>query len=298
MDVDLIGWEACRVFHQVALQGSFSRAAAELHLTQSAVSQSVRHLEDRLQTRLLHRQPRQVALTEEGKILYDHVDQARLQLQTALRKIQEVQNLEAGQLRLGAGDTICRYFLLPRLQEYAKKYPQIRLHLINRTSMQLLELLKNGAIDMAVTTLPLEEKGLPFIPFLPLQDIFVASSRFSRLKGRKITLAELSRQPLLLLEKTSSTRRILDRHLAEKGIELNPEMELESVDLIVQLARQGMGVGHVLKEAAEEYLEKEELFSLQIREKLPLRSLGVVTSGHLPLPLAAQRMGELLQSRQ
>jgi len=289
-----VNYELYRVFQQVARLKSFSKAALRLNLTQSAVSQSIKNLENQLGVQLFFRRTRQVTITGEGKLLLAHVDQALNYLRTGEQKLEEIKNLKAGEIHLGASDTVSRYFLLPYLKRFLGRYPGIKLRLFNRTSLQLLDMLKEGAIDCAIVSLPVAEDGLRVQPFLEVRDIWVVSPRYRELRGRKVGWHEISEYPLLLLEKRSSTRKVLDHFLAQQGISLSPGIELESVDLLVQFAAQGLGIAHVVKESAREALRRKELFELHISGDLPRRELGIVYLRQVPLSLAASRLVELL----
>ncbi len=291
MDISL---ELYKVFYHVAQTQSFSQAAARLFVTQSAVSQAIKNLESQLQAPLFFRKTRQVTLTPEGKLLLAHVEQALNYVRIAESKIQEMRNLQAGEIHVGVSDTICKYFLLPVLAAFNRRYSQVKIRVVNRTSFQILEILRKGGIDLGIVTLPVES-GLSVTPFLPVEDIFVAGDRFTQLRNRRSPLAELQKYPLLLLERGSGTRSNLEAQLQAMGLALKAEIELESVDLLVEFARAGLGIAHVLRESVHHELRQNRLFEVKIREKLPLRELGIVTLPQVPVSQAARKLIELLQ---
>ncbi|OPZ89825.1 MAG: DNA-binding transcriptional regulator CynR [Firmicutes bacterium ADurb.Bin419] len=116
-----------------------------------------------------------------------------------------------------------------------------------------------------------------------MEDIFVASNRFIELKGKEVSLKELSEYPLLMLDRNSSTRRNIDFFAQKKGINLIPEIELESIDLLLEFAKIGLGIAHVLKESASSFIDKNELFKVELKEKLALRKLGIITMKNVPV---------------
>jgi len=291
-----INFELYKIFYHVAKTNSFSKAGKKLFISQSAVSQSIKSLEEKLGTSLFYRKTRSIKLTKDGELLFKHVEQAYNFLKGAENKIAEMQNLKSGEMRIGVGDTICKYFLIPYLSRFYNRYPNVHIRLINRTSTQITEILKSGFADFGIVTLPVEDKGIFFKEFMELEDIFVASSKFIELKNRKVTPQELSEYPLLLLEKASSTRRNIDEYFLSKGILLQPEIELESIDLLVEFAKIGLGIAHVLKESAAEAIEKEQLFEVELTEKPPVRKLGIVTMKDVPLCKAASEFIRMLQN--
>ncbi|HEX3044714.1 MAG TPA: LysR family transcriptional regulator [Bacillota bacterium] len=289
-----INFELYKIFYHAAKSQSFSRAAAELFISQSAVSQAIKNLETKLGGALFFRKNQRLKLTPEGELLLLHIEQAYHLMKTAERKLEDIHNLDAGEIRIGASDTVCKYFLLPYLKDFHNQFPQIQIRLLNRTSEQLVATLKNGLIDFAIVTLPQTEPGLEVLSFKKVTDIFVASEKYSNLKKIKLSWLDFSRYPVLMLEKTSATRCNLEAFLRQKGIIIQPEIELESVDLLVDFARCGFGIAHVLKESAVDCIEKGQLFEIVTQETLPDRELGLVCYPKLPPSGTAQKLIERL----
>lgn len=282
-----INFELYKIFYHAARAASFSEAAKILFITQSAVSQAIGNLEDKIGSRLFVRKSRSISLTKEGEILFKHIEQAYNFIKTAEEKIADMQNLELGEIRIGVGDTNCRYFLVPYLRDFIRKYPNIRFKVINRTSPQIIETLKKGQIDFGLVTLPVSDTSVVTQDFISVEDIFVASGRFHELKDKEISLSELSKYPLLLLQQDSSTRRNLDITFKNHNVELVPEIELESIELLLEFARIGLGIAHVLKESAGELMKSGELFAVKTRETLSSRKLGFVFMKDVPLSQAS-----------
>ena len=291
-----INFELYKVFFHAASTGSFSHAARNLFITQSAVSQAVRNLEKKLGCRLFFRKKRSISLTGEGEILLKHVEQAYNLIKTAESKLEEIQNLNSGEVKIGAGDTISKYCLIPYLENYNMKYPGIKIQVINRTSPQILNMLKNGMVDIGIVTLPVEDQAITTSVFTTVQDVFVASDRFLNLKGRSVTLEELMQYPLLLLKESSSTRRNLDKFFNSRGLRVSPEIELESEDLLAEFAGIGMGIACVMEPRALPEIKKGRLFKLETEEALPPRELGICVLKNVPLSRASLRLIEILKS--
>ncbi|MFZ5639853.1 MAG: LysR family transcriptional regulator [Bacillota bacterium] len=293
MDISL---ELYKVFYYVAKTLSFSGASGRLYISQSAVSQSIRLLEEKMQCRLFIRNTKQVKLTQEGEILYKHVEQAFNFIKAGERGISEVHSLKQGEVRIGASDTICKYYLLPYFQKFNRLYPQIKIRVTNRTSPVCMELLGNGSVDVSVVNLPEKgvDKNMSVKKVRTVQDVFVAGKSFTHLKNKTVSLKELAHYPLLMLEKNTTTRNFIDAFLEKKGVRITPEIELGSVDLLVELAKIGLGISLVIKDYIEKELAEKEVFILKIKEKIPQRSLGIITNINVPVPVAAQKFIELL----
>lgn len=289
-----INFELYKIFYHAASLESFSSAAEKLFISQSAVSQSIKGLEEKMGVKLFQRKGRNINLTREGGILYRHVEQAYNLLKLGENKMLEIQSMSCGEVRIGASDTVCKYHLIPYIQKFTQLFPNIKIQLVNRTSSQILDALKNGFVDFGIVTLPVEDKSLMVGEFLIVEDLFVAGNKFSHLKGGAIPLKELCRYPLLMLPSTSATRRNLDSALSKLEIAVTPEIELESIDLLVEYAKIGMGIAHVLKDSASIAIEAGQLFEVRTKEVLPARKLGIVTTSMLPLSRSAAEFIKLL----
>lgn len=272
-----INFELYKIFYYCAQNKSFSIAAQKLFISQSAVSQAIKGLESQLGVTLFFRKSRNIQLTKEGELLFSYVSQAYNFLKGAEDRLEEIQGLSAGEIRIGVSDSICKYFVMPYIKTFGQLYPNITIKVINRTTPQLLEVLKSGLVDMVISTLPVSEKIFNSVPFIEVSDIFVASQKYSKLKNRKIALKELNEYPLVMLQSDSSTRKAIDAFFAKHSLSCSPEIELESLDLLVEFAKIGTGVSYVLKESALEAIESGILFEVQLEEALPKRTIGIVT---------------------
>lgn len=289
-----VNFELYRIFYFAGKCKTFSEAGKRLFISQSAVSQAVKNLEEKTGTRLFYRKSRNVSLTPEGELLFKHIEKAYNLIKSGESKLLEIQNLKSGEIRIGAGDTTCRHFLITYLQKFMNKYPGVKVQIINRTSSQIIELLKNGVIEVGIPTLPIHDKSINVIDFIEVEDVFAASDKFSNLKGKKVSLPELMEYPILLLQKESTTRRNLDYFLLEKGLSVKPEIELESIELLVEFARMGAGIAHVLKKSVLTAFKKGELFEVKVSDQLPKRKLGIASVKNVPLSRAAEAFINLL----
>ena len=294
-----VNFELYKVFYYVAKTLSFSEASNELYISQSAVSQSIKLLEEKLHCRLFFRHTKQVKLTQEGEILFKHVEQAFNFIKTGERSITEIHSLQHGEVRIGATDTICKHYLLPYFQKFNELYPQIKIHVTSRTSPGCIELLRKGSVDLIVINTP--DKGVPknmaVNKVKTLQDVFIAGSRFKHLKNQQLELKELAQYPLLMLEKNTTTREFFDTLIKKNGVQITPEIELDSVDLLIELAKIGLGIAFVIRDYVEKELANEEFFVVRIKEEIPPRGLGILTQNNIPLPLAAKKFIELLETK-
>ena len=282
-----INYELYKVFYHVASTLNFSEASKQLFISQSAVSQSIKTLEKKLDQVLFIRSTKKVQLTPEGEILMRHIEPAM----NLIRK-GEAQLLEAastgGQIRIGASDTICRYFLIPYLERFHKAFPNAHIKVVNQTSVKCAELLRNGMVDLIVVNYPNNYLGTSasVTRIRKFRDVFIAGETFAELKGKKLTFEELVRYPILMLDRNSTTNEFLHSLFQQHQLDLVPEIELTSNDLLVDLARIGLGIAFV-----PDYCiagRNDRIIVLETEEELPERELAVACNGHLPLSRASQ----------
>jgi len=289
-----INFELYKIFYYCAQNKSFSTAAKKLFITQSAVSQSIKGLENQLGVTLFFRKSRNVQLTSEGELLFSYASQAFNFLKAAEVKLQEIEDLQAGEIRIGVSDSICKYFIMPHIKQFGQMYPKVAIKVINRTTPQLLEVLKSGLVDIVISTLPVNQQMFSSVPFIKVNDIFVASQKFTELHKKSIPLKELTRYPLVMLQSDSSTRKSIDAFFSIHGLVCSPEIELESLDLLVEFAKIGTGIAYVLKESALDFIKNGDLFEIQLEETLPIREVGIVKMKNVVLSKAVNTFTDIL----
>ena len=293
MDINL---EYYRVFYYVAKRGGITLAAEALSITQPAVSQAIRHLEKALGTELFVRTRKGVRLTQTGQILYSYVRRGYEEIQAGERKLREMMDAETGEVRIGASDMTLRFYLLPILQRFHEAYPGIHLAVTNGPSPETMKYLAEGSIDFGRVTAPMTKKGsFDLTQVKTVQDIFVAGSRFAQLQGKKLEWKQLEQLPVVCLEKGTSTRSYVDGFLKEQNVAVQPEIELATSDMIVQFALKNLGVACVVKDFAEEHLERGELFELEFDQPLPERPMYLAVNKRLPISFAASKFLEMLE---
>lgn len=285
-----------KIFCQVAECESFSKASKILYMTQPAVSQAIAQLEKELDIRLFTRTPRGVNLTKEGQLLYEYTSSAINLISVGEKKLEEVKNLMVGDLQIGVGDTISRYFLLPFLEKFHSKYPNIKLKIINRTTLELCEMLKSGEIDIALGNLPIKDSSLEIRKCIDIRDVFVCGEKYKEKLSEPISLEELAKLPLILLETNSNSRLYVEKYMLSKGIEMKPEIELGSHELLLEFAKINLGISCVIKEFSQEYLKNGLLYEVKLTEEIPKRSIGICFLKNISLSPSSTKFVEILES--
>lgn len=286
--------ELYKIFTIVAKCKSISKAAEELYMTQSAVSQSIKQLENTLGITLFFRTAKGVDLTDAGNILYRYTASAMELLDTGLTKMEALKTLDDGELKIGASDTITSNFLSPRLEQFHKIYPNIKIQIINRVSLDAVNLLKNGKIDIAFCNFPIQDETLEMVECMKVHDTFVAGNEYKELKDKIFTREELSKLPLIMLESASNSRKFVDNAFLESGLILTPSFEIGAHEVLLQLAQINLGVSCVIKEFSTSYLDNHSLFELKQENSIPERAMGYCYSKNLPFSPAMKKFIKFL----
>lgn len=287
--------ELYRVFVAVAQEGSFSKGARRLYITQPAASQAIGRLEKELGTPLFIREARGVSLTPEGELLCGHAVQALEMLKSGEEKLFRRKRLQGGALNIGAADTITKQLLMPYIRAFHQKYPQVALRVTNRTSLQMKELVRRGALDLAVVNLPLEEPDLVTQAIWQVEDIFVAGQGFSHLKLNPQSLQEVARQPLIMLEREANSRKYVQDFFVQNGIVLKPEIELGAHALLAEFAEIGLGVACVVRQFCKEPLQQGRVFPISLQKPIPPRNVGACYRKGIPLTAEAEEFLRFLE---
>ena len=285
-----INYELYKVFYYVAISLSFSEASRKLFISQSAVSQSIKVLEKKLNQPLFIRSTKKVQLTPEGEILLRHIEPAMNLIKRGEMQILETGSLGGGQLRIGASDTICRYFLVPYLSRVHKEYQNIHIKVTNQTSIGCVDLLESGTVDLIFTNYPNSRLGHGcHIQFIKnFHDCFVASRKYyGELEHQTLSLKELLTYPILMLNRNSTTSEFLHSLFQQQQLDLVPEIELSSNDLLIDLATIGLGIAFVPDFCVQH--NAGDLFQIPLKTELPVRQLAIIHNEQMPVSNAARQ---------
>ena len=267
-----------RYFLSAAETGSFTKGAEALGITQSALSQGVKNLEKYLGTRLFIREPRGTRLSGDGGTLLSYVRESYRLLSLGEQEIWERNHLHKGKITLGAGDTVCKHFLLPWIGSFHSKYPGIRINIVNRTSAELLELLENRSIDIAVITAesdrtPQYKQGIGAIKLFTVQDCFACSpGLYSKSRGQ-LSADILKNNLLLLPSPRTATRRNLSAYLEGHNIAIREAIDFESVELQIEFAKLGMGIAFAPGKSMADQIAAGELEEIALPTPVPPRQV-------------------------
>lgn len=279
------------IFLTVAQTNNLSEASKRLFISQPAVSKAIRQLEDELDTTLFYRNSRGVSLTDDGELLYSHILTAFNEISAGEMLLNLRKQLGIGRIRFGASNTLCKYILLPRLQKYVRKNPHVNISINCQSSIHTKALIDNHDIDIGLIATPDSTKGLRLYSAGSIQDTFVASPAYIK----NLLLREHTEMNnlfhganLMLLTKDNVTRAYVDTYINELSLSQTTLMEIGSMDLLIEFAKTGLGIGCVIREFVKNELETGALMevtppNLHIKK----REVSYCVSEALPLSDAA-----------
>lgn len=284
-----------KIFYYVALRRSITLASQELYISQPAVSQGIKQLETRLGCKLFTRLPKGVCLTVEGEALFAYVSEGMERIDMGERKLAELLNLESGEIRIGASDMTLQFFLLPYLEHFHTRRPSVKMSVTNGSTPDTLGLLAQNKIDFGVVSEPFEAPPeFSVLSVKQIQDTFVCSPKFRELCGSPLPLAALAEQPIICLEKNTSTRKYVDSFFSGKGVTLTPAFELAMSYIIVHFAKRNLGIASVVRDFALDELRSGSLVELELEEKIPSRSFCIVRGRNVMSRAADKLLSEIL----
>jgi DNA-binding transcriptional LysR family regulator len=281
------------VFRTVAEQLSFRKAAEELYLTQPAVSLQIKALEEEIGVQLFDRTGAHVALTEAGKVLLGYSQHANALFIQAEQEIAALSGGHAGQLALGASTTIAQYVLPRLLGEYCKENPRVHPTLISGNTEQIVEAVEKQKIELGFIEGPARSREVKSEPFLEDELVLIASTAHEWAECASISVSDLCSAPLLMRERGSGTRRVIEMALERQGIKRNSMrivMELDSTEAIKSAVEAGLGVGFVSRCAIAKDLRLGTNFKIVAIEGLRIKREFLITyiKGPEPQGLAHQ----------
>jgi DNA-binding transcriptional LysR family regulator len=281
-------------FYHVAKLGSFTEAAARLYLTQPAISLQIKALEREVGERLFDRIGRSIRLTSAGEALLKQVEELIGKLDEVQRVVDEIKNLDRGRLRLGASDTTSIYFLPELLKSFRKLHPKIELSITSLMSPEVIRKVLDREIDLGIITLPCESRAkLQLIPLFQHRLVCIIC-RDHPLSARKvIDISEMCKEPLILLEQQSVTRKLIDGYFSKADHPLRPIMELSNFEITKRYVAAGLGISLVPEAAVAP--PKDGFCAVALRQPLTVE-VGVALRQDGKLSQAARSFLDLART--
>lgn len=272
-----INFEMYKVFCCVAKNRNVTKASQELMISQPAITQTIKKLEDQIGYKLFFRTKKGMELTEDGEILYENIKNSVDCLNNCKSNLESNKEETSKIIRIGGGSTLLKHNALSGFKKFKAKYPSIKIEIIRDVTSELLNKLENNTIDLFFFNMPLGLKdNIIDFPIENVQDAFIASSKdFKNLKNKTLDFKEIGDLPLVLQADVSSSRKYLNGICKKNKVIFNNTYELASYDLVLTFVKAGLGVGFINKNHVKEELASGLLFEVKTNYNIPPRKIGV-----------------------
>lgn len=292
-----INYELYKIFYAVANYGNITKAAEELCISQPAVTKHIKNLEDSLGCKLFIRIPKGVKLTENGKEIFNYIKEGINYFNSAELTISNLEHLNKGTLKIGVSTKLTKCFLLEYLKDFHDMYPKINITIYTEPTSELKKMLKEGHLDIIIGKYLENDDDLEYIELGTLNNIFIASEKYSELKGRIIDLKELKNYPILLQKKPATIRKLFDNYCKENNIEFISNIEVASANLLESFVEIGFGIGIATKEFVLDELNNNKIFEVKVNKILKNQSFGIYTLNNSINSYSTNKFIELLTKR-
>ena len=268
--------ETMQVFCDLVESGSFSAAAAQNFITQSAVSQQVRALEARFEQALIERTRGHVRPTEAGQLLYEASKEITGRYRELSERMQSVGNVVSGSVRLATVHSVGLYELSEPLKRFVKAYPQVNVHLEYGRSSRVFDDVLSGRIDLGIVAYPTRRPQVATIPFREDRLVLICAPDHAFARRRSVRLRELDGQTFVGYERDLPTRRATDRILRGRNVTIRYAMELDNIETIKRVVEVGIGLALVPEPCVKQETKNRTLCTIQISDERLLRPLAIV----------------------
>lgn len=267
-----IDFELFHTFYITASFKSFLEASKTLHISQPALSKSMKKLEEQIGATLFLRTKKGISLSADGKLLYEKIA-------SSMKTLEEASSLfiTKKSIRIGTSTTLVNHYLSPFIIAYRKKYPDVQFHIISRPSSQYFDMLEKDEIDFMVLTAPYDKHPYQEQTVKDIHDVFVTSTAMQIDLQKVYCLEELTQYPLVLYSEETTSRKYLDAYLSQKGIFVKATLDSSSLESLIGLTQSGVGISCMIQEFITKEIADESLHLLQTTENIPSRSIRVVT---------------------
>ena len=282
MNIDL---ELYRVFFTVAKHKHMTKASEELHISQPAISQSIKKLEDQLGGTLFLRSNKGMELTSEGKMFYEYVKSALELINNAENEFTSFKDLSKGEVKIGCSTTLTKLVLINALKDFHLNYPNININITNGLTSNLINDLKLGKLDFVIfNESNIKETNLNLQKVKELKQGFVYNPEYY--DDTVNTFEDLNKVPLILQKEESNSRKLLDHVALQNNVKLIPKMEVVSQELITEFTNIGLGIGFAVIDLAKRNFKN--LKELNINKKIPNINIYLATNKSVSLTFASK----------
>lgn len=289
--------ETLKVFCDLAETGSFSLAASKNFITQSAVSQQVRSLEDRYGRELVERSKGHIRLTQAGQVLYQAGKDIVQKYKEIEDSLQTLSRSVVGTVRVATVYSVGLYELSAPLRRYLQMFPDVTVHIEYTRANKIYEEVSHSDVDLGIVAYPSKRPQILVTPFREDRLVLICAPQHSFAQMQRIPFKKLQGEKFVGFERDVATRRALDRTFRQHGVKVQYVMEVDNIDTIKRIVEIGSGVSIVPEPSIEQEVKNETLRAIQFADETLMRPLGIISKRGRRFTPAAQEFIDLLKGK-
>ncbi len=283
-----------RFFYEAARCQNFTMAAQKLFVSQPAVTAQIKQFEDQTSLKLFQKRGRKVYLTDEGKTLFEYVKRIFDYEVQVEHIVEEMKKLKRGILRLGTTKTYARYFMPLVLSSFSETYPQVKIFLGEGSSLDIMQSLLNFQNEIALIANVEDDPRIHFIPFSQEKLVLILAENHPLGEKESLLIEELAREPLIMKETGSATRKMINELFMREGLNPNILMETGNTEFIKQVVQRGEGISFLVRSAVLSELNEKKLIERPIRGENLYLTVNIAYLEGQELSRAAQAFLEII----
>ncbi|NJL18866.1 MAG: LysR family transcriptional regulator [Bdellovibrionaceae bacterium] len=287
--------ESFRVFRDLVESQSFSKAAHLNNITQSAVSQQIRAMEERFHIPLIERSSKRFSLTREGELLYEISKDITSSFDSLLHQFNEMRNIVSGNIRIATVYSIGLHELPPYIKHFLREFPNVNVHVEYRRSNQVYEEVQTGTCDLGLVAFPAQKKYLKVENFKKDRLVLICAPTHALGGKKEVDFPDLTGCKFIGFEPDIPTRRAVDKIFREKGIDPKPVMEFDNIETVKRAVEIDAGVSVVPRATVEQEVRSGTLCALEFKNKPYYRPLGIIYKSGRVLSPALKRFLKTLK---
>lgn len=276
-----ISYELYKTFDVVANCSTITEASKKLNISQPAVTKAIKNLEWQLNGSLFVRSKNGIKLTENGKKLYNYIKPALMQMAEAEKLFNNISKIDTGEIKIGTSNTILKYYLMKYLKTYSVNFPKINIFIEESYTPNLINMVKNGNIDIAIIYANENDSKLDELKIYNLKKLhycLIGNKKYKKYYNKKINFSDIKNESLILNSINPIQTSLLNNSEDTKFSKHNAHINLASHSLVYEFVKEGFGLGVVIKEFIEDKLDSKDLYEIKLKENFEPVNLIMITN--------------------
>lgn len=267
-----------KIFYFVAKYNNFTKASEKLCISQPAVTQAIKKLEEQLNVELFKRTTQGITLTKAGELVYYYSEHICNLAQSNINLISQINTLKESEINIGVPTHIGTFYFVKYLKEFNNKFPNVKVNIINKKSEEMIKMLLKRELDIVIDTdmTSINDKTIKVHKIIDLDSCFVGNIKYKKLsENGMLNPHDLEKYPLILPSSTTSNRKMIDYFFKKENIILNPLIEANSSSISKEIILQGIGIGWMIKEFVIDDLKTGKLFEIKVNVSKIMTPLSI-----------------------